>query len=371
MTNTGYDHNGSVIKKRASGYARYGTTLQNATYADMSVPFAAGALYSTVEDLYLWDQALYTEKLLPKKYMDMLFARHIPAFDEHYGYGWQMGSIPLGKSDERVETIGHGGAINGFNTQITRIPADKSTIILLSNAGGAPLMEMTINIAGVLYDKPYNLPKKSIAFSLMEVIEKDGIATALAYYKTVKDSSNYRLNEYEMNAVGYQLLQSSRAKEAAAVFKLNVEAFPQSSNAYDSYGEALLAMGDTAASIENYTKSVKLNPGNQGGLKVLETLGVNTDAFVYKISIEQLKKLEGEYLIMNPPSENEKMWKIEFKIVNGDLMGNDRGYRYKLVPVGENAFINPDDGASIQFDTKNKNAMTVTLFGKVTFKKLN
>src|SRR5437762_9724935 len=62
MNNTGYDHNSTVIKNRASGYNRIGTTFQNANYIDMSVPFSAGGIYSTVEDLYLWDQALYTEK---------------------------------------------------------------------------------------------------------------------------------------------------------------------------------------------------------------------------------------------------------------------------------------------------------------------
>jgi hypothetical protein len=61
-------------------------------------------------------------------------------------------------------------------------------------------------------------------------------------------------------------------------------------------------------------------------------------------------------------------WKINFEVVNGVLYGNDRGYRYKLIPVDDGKFINPDDGASLVFDTKNKNAITLTLFGN-TLKK--
>ncbi|HYV90809.1 MAG TPA: serine hydrolase domain-containing protein, partial [Chitinophagales bacterium] len=86
MNNSGYDHNDAVIQNRASGYNRVGTTYQNANYIDMSVPFSAGGIYSTIEDMYLWDQALYTEKLLPKKYMDLLFQKYIPA-DGPFYYG--------------------------------------------------------------------------------------------------------------------------------------------------------------------------------------------------------------------------------------------------------------------------------------------
>jgi len=60
MKNTGYDHFGNIIEKRASGYEKGPDGYRNAGYLDMSIPYAAGSMYSTVEDLYLWDQALYT-----------------------------------------------------------------------------------------------------------------------------------------------------------------------------------------------------------------------------------------------------------------------------------------------------------------------
>jgi hypothetical protein len=71
MTNTGYDRHSTILKNRATGYDKNVNEFKNSNYIDMSVPYAAGALYSTVEDLYLWDQALYTEKLMPRKYMDL------------------------------------------------------------------------------------------------------------------------------------------------------------------------------------------------------------------------------------------------------------------------------------------------------------
>ena len=371
MNNSGYEHNSAVIKNKASGYDRMGNDFQHATYIDMSVPFSAGGIYSTVEDLFLWDQALYTEKLLPKKYMDLLFNKCITSYGQaYYGYGWEIDETNIGNSTERVPTIGHSGGINGFSTLIIRRPSEESLIVLLSNTSGSSLGEMNVAITGILHDKTYDFPKKSIANSLLDVIEKDGINAALLLYQKIKDSDNYYINEFEMNTAGYQLLQSGSTKEAAFVFKMNVEAFPNAFNTYDSYGEALLALGDTTKSIENYKKSLELNPGNEYGLKALKKLGVNTETLVKKVAIENLKLLEGEYLIANPPAGADKNWKITFKLENGELQGNDKGYKYRLIPVGENKFINPDDGASLVFNTEDKSAITLMLFGKFRFRKV-
>ena len=58
-------------------------------------------------------------------------------------------------------------------------------------------------------------------------------------------------------------------------------------------------------------------------------------------------------------------------MTEGILYGNDRGYRYKVLPVGaDGEFVNPDDGASLVFDTKDKNAITMVLFGRAKFKKV-
>ena len=166
MNNTGYDHAAPLLNNRARGYEKNGRLYMNANFIDMSVPYAAGSMYSTVEDLYLWNQALYGSQLLRKENMDLLFTKHIPSGGNyHYGYGWGIGEIPLGNTTERIGTIGHSGGINGFNTQLTRIPSDKSFIVLLNNTGGAPLDQMTKAIAAILYDKPYDLPKRSVAFS--------------------------------------------------------------------------------------------------------------------------------------------------------------------------------------------------------------
>lgn len=95
MENTGYDHTETVLKNRASGYDKKGKNILNTKYIDMSIPYAAGSLYSTVEDMYLWDQALYTTQLLSQKSMESLFAPHIKAWGGFYGYAGQKEKLPM------------------------------------------------------------------------------------------------------------------------------------------------------------------------------------------------------------------------------------------------------------------------------------
>jgi tetratricopeptide (TPR) repeat protein len=274
--------------------------------------------------------------------------------------------MQLGNTVEKIGTIGHQGGINGFNTTITRIPSDRSLIVILNNTGGAPLGEMSRAIAAILYDKLYDFPKRSVARSLSDKMERSDVQTALKYYTGVKDSTGtYYLNEGEMNATGYQFLQAGKVKEAAAIFKLNILAFPKSWNVYDSYGEALLALGNKTEGLENYKQSVRLNPGNEGGIKILKDNGIKTDNLIKKVPIEYLRLLEGEY-----QNVDNKDRKINFNLKEGILYGNDRGYSYKVLPVSEGEFINPDDGALLVFDTRDKNAITLILFGTAKFNKV-
>ncbi len=299
MKDTGYDNHGDILKNRATGYEKNGSAYVNSRYLDMSIPYAAGSMYSTVEDLYLWDQALYTNKLLPQKYMDMYFKPYIPAFGSgHYAYGWGLGYGKIGKSTDSIYTIGHGGGINGFNTNISRAPSDKSLVVLLNNTGGAPLNQMTRAIRGILYGKDYSRPKKSVANALLAVIQDKGIEAGLAHYNTIKDSENYELIEREMNTVGYQLMNTHKmVDEASKVFKLNVEAFPKSSNVYDSYGEALMNLGKNDLAILNYKKSVDLNPNNQLGIEALKKLGADVSAYEKEVLVPDaiLESYVGKY----------------------------------------------------------------------------
>jgi CubicO group peptidase (beta-lactamase class C family) len=141
MVNSGYDYNGLILKHRAEGYSLRGDTLIKAPFVDMSVPFAAGSLYSTIEDLYLWDQALYTEKLISKKSLAMMFM----PFKQNYGYGWYIDESLKRKS------INHGGRIEGYTNSIERFPAEKLTVIVMSNLDTSSAPRLTRNLATLAF----------------------------------------------------------------------------------------------------------------------------------------------------------------------------------------------------------------------------
>jgi CubicO group peptidase (beta-lactamase class C family) len=150
MKNSGYAHSETVIPHRATGYERSQAGLRNARFYDMSIPFAAGALYSTVGDLFLWDQALYGERLLPARLRDLLFRPNL----DNYGFGWGI-LIPAPGAPYAGESIAmHGGAIFGFQSLIQRIPKHRELIILLENSDSPKLLEIALQVRGVLASHP-------------------------------------------------------------------------------------------------------------------------------------------------------------------------------------------------------------------------
>ena len=270
MKNTGYDHHATILAKRATGYEKRPGGYINAPYLDMSLPYAAGSLYSTVEDLYLWDQALYAEKLLSPQLKESMYKPGM----SNYAYGWVVRKAPLGAQDEPVTIIEHGGGINGFNTVITRMPESKNLIVLLNNTGGTKLGEMSQKIAGILFGKPYKAPMRDIAETLFNTVVEKDVQTAIKQYRELKATQKdaYDFSEPQLNGVGYQLLQMKRVKDAIEIFKLNVEMFPQGFNTYDSLGEAYMVNSDKQLAIQNYKKSLELNPKNTAAVEKLKRL---------------------------------------------------------------------------------------------------
>jgi CubicO group peptidase (beta-lactamase class C family) len=152
MTSTGYDHANEIVKRRARGYAAGPDGPVNAAYLDMSIPFSAGGLYSTVGDLYLWDQALYGEKILKKSSLDAMFT----AVRHDYGYGYGVAKL----FNHRV--LAHGGGIEGFRTSINRFPDDRVTVIVLSNYEGANAGRVARDLAAVAFGEKYELPVERV-----------------------------------------------------------------------------------------------------------------------------------------------------------------------------------------------------------------
>jgi len=259
MRDTGYDHSEAVLPNRASGYTKTPDGLQNSPFANMSIPYSAGGMYSTVQDLRKWDAALYTEKLLGKKYVDLLFEPAVKfGGDRAYGYGWMLSTWTLPVSKQALRVQEHFGGINGFSSMIARLPDDRSLIVVLANILGSEWGGATRGIAQVLYGEQPETPKPSLADALARGIRERGIDTAVAECNQRRDK--YDASQEELNALGYLYLRAGRLREAVEVFKVNIEIFPNRWNVYDSLGEAYSAAGNRELAIESYRKALERNP---------------------------------------------------------------------------------------------------------------
>jgi hypothetical protein len=114
----------------------------------------------------------------------------------------------------------------------------------------------------------------SIAGILAATIASSGVDAAAKQYHNLITSSPaaYNFDESELNSLGYTLIRTKRFDQAIGIFQLNVEAYPQSSNAYDSLGEAYMDNGDKPLAIANYQKSLELNPKNHNAVLMLQKL---------------------------------------------------------------------------------------------------
>ncbi|MFY2558016.1 serine hydrolase [Corallococcus terminator] len=271
MKNTGFDVSSTVLAKRASGYERNPDGFVNAAYLDMGLPYAAGSMYSTVEDLYLWDRALYGDKVLPAALKQKMFT---PGLDD-YGFGWSMEPTQLDDGKSKVATVAHGGGINGFSSFLLRVPEKKEVVIVLSNVGrGVRARSLAVGALSVLHGVTPQAPQLPISDVVWQSLAKGTATEAIAQYKTVKAKkpAEYFFGPGELNRVGYQLMQGGRVPEAIEIFKFNVELFPQDGNVHDSLGEAYLAHGDKALATASYRRSLELDPTNTNAEKVLKEI---------------------------------------------------------------------------------------------------
>jgi len=267
MTNSGLEHTDKTYENKAKGYTNILGEFLPARFLEMSIPYSAGSIYSTVEDMFKWDRALYAEKILKNESKEKMFT---PVLN-NYGYGWGISEQPIG--DLKKKVIAHSGGIFGFSSLEFRLVDDNKFVMVLNNFEDGTINQLTLGIVNILYGLEPSKPKQSLALMLSKAIKEKGVKDAIAEISALKDKKDgYRINEGEFNNLGYRLLQEGMIKEAIEVFRLNVEIFPDSFNVYDSLGEAFATAGDKENAIANYKKSIELNPENESGKKMLEKL---------------------------------------------------------------------------------------------------
>ena len=119
----------STVRNRAYGYSKKGGAFERTDQSLTSAVLGDGGIYSSVEDLFLWDQALYTNRLVSPGMLEQAWTPSIltSGKQSNYGFGWELGER------NGLKTVRHGGSTIGFRTAILRIPEKKFTVIVLAN----------------------------------------------------------------------------------------------------------------------------------------------------------------------------------------------------------------------------------------------
>jgi CubicO group peptidase (beta-lactamase class C family) len=150
MKDSGYDSNSAVILHRVSGYTPSPDGIENAGYINMTIPFSAGGLYSTTEDMLRWHRALFGGKLLSSASLQKMTT----PFKNDYA----MGLMVETRNGRRV--ISHGGGIEGFNTAAAYWPDEKLSVIALANLNGQTPDEIANDIAAIVHGEQVTLPSE-------------------------------------------------------------------------------------------------------------------------------------------------------------------------------------------------------------------
>jgi len=152
MTASGYGANVRELPQLASGYQPHGAVNEVADYVDTSWLYAAGGIYSTVEDLAKFERALATDTLLPRDVLENMWA----AEHGEYGYGWQL--LPPSPKTLNRRLVFHAGGIPGFSTDLLRYPDEDVTVIILANLHPVALAEISRDLSAIVFDEPYTVP---------------------------------------------------------------------------------------------------------------------------------------------------------------------------------------------------------------------
>ena len=282
MAHSGYDRHRYVLPKRASGYTRGSFGYENADYIDMdSSPGAAGAIYSTVEDMFRWDRALCTDQLLDEKHRDLMFTpnRDVPEVKEaggrpqsNYGYGWQIYTRTHPVTKKKVKVINHGGAIHGFRAMENRLPEEDSFVIVLCNQGDAfgasdvwnAVIQLSTELIHVVTGQPYKLPGKPRITQdqrLYQIVKDEGVEAAIQWFKANGKKSAWGGTNM---ALAEQLLRDGRIDDGLRFMEFEIETSPGKVWLLKKAAQAFMSHGQFKKALVLLDQALSLKPDDEG-----------------------------------------------------------------------------------------------------------
>ncbi|MHC4440027.1 MAG: tetratricopeptide repeat protein, partial [Planctomycetota bacterium] len=214
--------------------------------------------------------ALYTEKLLSKHNMLLLFKPHMQLGNSmSYAYGWVVGKRHIPEIGKSIYVTEHTGTFPGFYSVITRLPEDNSVVILLNNICDVKVVHMSRQIVNILYGGEYSI-KKPFSLVLSKCRTLKETQKTLDDFK--KSSSSYSIRRDAVNGLGFKFLLDGTEDMGLALLKFNAEKYPNTSDVYKSLAEAYIMTGEKELAVENFEKMLEKDPQNKYAKKKLAEL---------------------------------------------------------------------------------------------------
>jgi len=136
----------SVVQNRAFGYALVNGRIQFSDQSMTSAVLGDGGIYSSLEDLFNWDQSLYGNKILTDDNIKLSFFRHTKAETDssYYGFGWRLDDFM------KLKRVYHTGSTCGFSNVFMRFPDKKFSVVVLMNQRDLPALEYGNRVASIV-----------------------------------------------------------------------------------------------------------------------------------------------------------------------------------------------------------------------------
>ncbi|WP_320046797.1 serine hydrolase [uncultured Ilyobacter sp.] len=251
MNDTTVDTPGEILPRRAGGYVRIPGGFATPPPAYGPNLLGVGNLYSTVEDLYVWNCAMRTGNLLPKPWREKLLTVYWPDDFESHAYAVNHYSRRM-SSGQILHYTGFSGSLPGFMSDVLHFPHEDLTVVLLDNTSQYNHWVIAPGIYAILTGRTVRMPHPLLSDRLADEALARGVPAAVALRERIQaespDAYDQGSLENELNSLGYGALTAGRLDAALAVFQLNVALFPGSWNVHDSLGEAYREAGDAKRS---------------------------------------------------------------------------------------------------------------------------
>jgi len=262
MGHAGFNDSRFLTPNLATGYYSLGTSFINVTPQTLTSSYGSAGLTGTAADLLLWDQALYSDKMISRESYEQMIAHT----ENNYAYGWEVRNW-FGRRQ-----IGHAGSGFGFSSFIARFIDDRFTVIVLSNSDEASAGGVARALSAIYFGEEYAMPApQPIAIILDEIVE-NGADAGIARYRALKgaepSAEAFQKDDLLVSA-GYELYEAPLMDEAKRVFEFALEEFPQSAYSYDGLADIAVAEGKYETAIRHFETSLRIDPDNDYAVKGL------------------------------------------------------------------------------------------------------